>query len=1011
MTEGQTNPWAAKLLARIHDPAEKALVLLRDPAGHEGGTTAALRERLADATAGIDRDLIRRADQWAAAADRPQFATKESGQFPEWAKVRFHQEGELTHPLGGDRVQLADLGADVGVEPLKALSLDHFDRLIHRTASGVIEPQRTSLAFWRFGPNLPAPEINALWRLLPADTRVPDHTIWEHLELTSAFAGAFAADPNDWPALLQVSIGPVQSFIARARRTSDLWAGSHMLATFAFEAMRPILERYGPDAFILPQLRGVPEVDRWLRDEQDIDGSLFDACAWTKRTSEANPLFVAALPNRFLAIVPASICEDLGHEIREHVQRFAQDQAFRAVREVYRILGEDPDAASRNPISDQLAEQFADFPDVTWSTVDWRLAGDRRHVPADPPLREALATFHPEETQTAPGLFGTALWRLCHQTDGRGFLDPNPGTVYPAIYELGDRALAAAKQTRAFEPLSQEGYRASLSPDLEWLTEDRAQLELTPRQRREADTLWMRVSRTMPSLAQPGEHLSAIYALKRVWPRLMGERYRIEDDAGDDAPIRRRVVSTHTLAFAPDLRRLIDDSTSRSRLMETSTGKQALTAKQATLPRRLHSRIGQDSDLAWLRNLPRYLDDQRDKLDSDDPDRRQQGEMALAQAEANLREALGQTGERYYAVVLMDGDRMGAWLSGTHQDQQVELGRVLHSKVAHGLRTQARELHEYVEAERPGSPSRHAAISDALNGFALGLAQPIVEEVCTGQLIYAGGDDLMAMCASEDILRLMGLLRLSYSGIRPSGAVARLGLGRPQDATTNLDLSQGYARTSGPPFETALHRTTLRRMMGPRATASMGVVLAHAMTPLDHVLSEVRAAESAAKSVGRDAFAVKVLKRSGGQSTLPLPFGFAAKTSGEIPPVSETPFGRFQELVTFLAQSAVSRRAAYQVQAWLPRLPTPDAFEGNAAAYRDMLARTLGYQFRRQVSPGLDDGQASEAAERAAAGIAHMPGVSIDGLAGRLHEMLTVAEFLARPARMPGLQASTGDSA
>src|SRR5690625_6066234 len=38
--------WKTKLAARIHDPAEKALVLLRDPAGHEGGTSLALKRLL-----------------------------------------------------------------------------------------------------------------------------------------------------------------------------------------------------------------------------------------------------------------------------------------------------------------------------------------------------------------------------------------------------------------------------------------------------------------------------------------------------------------------------------------------------------------------------------------------------------------------------------------------------------------------------------------------------------------------------------------------------------------------------------------------------------------------------------------------------------------------------------------------------------------------------------------------------------------------------------------------------
>lgn len=86
--------WRTKLAARIHDPAEKAQVLLRDPAGHENGTSKVLTRLLGlgELPAHIDPDnaevlstvlfkkglppeiykTVQRADWWAAAADRPQ---------------------------------------------------------------------------------------------------------------------------------------------------------------------------------------------------------------------------------------------------------------------------------------------------------------------------------------------------------------------------------------------------------------------------------------------------------------------------------------------------------------------------------------------------------------------------------------------------------------------------------------------------------------------------------------------------------------------------------------------------------------------------------------------------------------------------------------------------------------------------------------------------------------------------------------------------------------------------
>ncbi len=286
MTNDRDTLWQTKLHARLHDPAEKALVLLRDPEGHEGGSSRVLHrllgfQRIETETLDPDNDevlhralfkqgipaamydTVRRADWWAAAADRPQWPMQEftvaggekAYRVAPGSQVRWTRQPVLIHPLTGAEFDLKTLG-DTEIGDLKSRCFEHMSALIQRTTEGEIDWGRTLFTLWRFGPGLREDEdsgtLGALWPLLPADTRIPYHSIWDHLDLTSAFAGAFAADPQGDVALLTLSIGPVQSFIAAARSTSDLWAGSHLLARLAWEAIKPVCEALGPDAILFP---------------------------------------------------------------------------------------------------------------------------------------------------------------------------------------------------------------------------------------------------------------------------------------------------------------------------------------------------------------------------------------------------------------------------------------------------------------------------------------------------------------------------------------------------------------------------------------------------------------------------------------------------------------------------------------------------------------------------------------------------------------------------------------
>lgn len=98
--------------------------------------------------------------------------------------------------------------------------------------------------------------------------------------------------------ILNFSLGPVQGFIARARRTRDFWAGSFLLSYLAGQSMAVILE--GGGRLILPAV---------AEDKEKITDPLLQAIVSLREKkpidSSNENLKIATLPNRFQAEVPA----------------------------------------------------------------------------------------------------------------------------------------------------------------------------------------------------------------------------------------------------------------------------------------------------------------------------------------------------------------------------------------------------------------------------------------------------------------------------------------------------------------------------------------------------------------------------------------------------------------------------------------------------------------------------------------------------------------------------------
>jgi len=963
----QTHPWLAKLAAWTHDPAEKALVLMRDPAGHEGGTVKELRKVLFPQ--GIPADIkaaMKRADHWAAAADRPQFggSSRQS-----WAQVRFDEQPVLIHPLSGEEFDLKKL-AEIDPAHIKALSGQHFDELIVGE-NGAIDTRKTALNFWRFGPELDQSTLPTLWKMLPADTRVPDHTIWSHLDLSSAFATAFSADAGNDAALLSMSFGPVQDFIAAARTTSDLWAGSHLLSRLAWEGLKVIASEIGPDAVLFPQLRGIPQVDLWLRDEIGLPAQRFAKAEWARTPTDANPLFMAALPNKFVAIVPADQAAALAEKVTAAVRDWVRDTAQGMLAELLEKAGiaDTPDL----PCHSQLTAQLAGFPEVYWAAVPFSLiAADAEGKALAEQNQLAKASRPFLGNVDAPGFLGSEVWRVLARTieiDGARILAPNPGALYPAIYDLLDRVAAAAKAVRPFSQTRQEGYRCDLTGEAEWLTTDRAQLGYGKTGRKDAPTLWNAAATAFPGQFRKGEHLSAIAMLKRLWPR----RFVREISSVIGKDIGRYVISTHTMALATSLEKWIAADGGRQAQAGLLEAAQTPTALPLRLMRDLQDKSPETRQLA--KAIPAWLDD-----DNDDESRREKKQKDIA----NL---LGGKPEAYYAFILLDGDRMGAWLSGTEAGYNLPYATTWHPKIRAGVQGKFPQLDAYLNADRAVSPARHMAISSALNDFALHMARHVVEDLCKGKLLYAGGDDVLAMVSVDDLLACLFLLRLAYSGSWPDreGLAELVGvLGERGMA----QLKRGHALLDG----------KLLRLMGNKATASAGAVVAHHQAPLASVLRELRKSEKRAKTEGgRDAFSITLRKRSGGAVQLTLPW----LTPGDSWPtalegsLTDTPMALLLKLRNIFSGDT-SRRAAYLTQGWLTGLPT--ATQIGMPSLQAMIAANLEYQLRRQG--GKDDAQANAAAARLLVDIAcRIAEQRKNEPAPIIRDLLGIAEFLARESR------------
>ncbi len=778
------NFWKRKLAAFLHDSPEKVLSLL----DHE------MRARRIAGDIPASEMARKEADWEASAADRLPWPSSASTLTPLTC---------FKHPLGGAEVPLNETDLPLGVAEETSQT--------SRPKLNEDNPRAAFIATWRLWRNW-ASSRNRDFALYAAETRLPDHTIWNHLAVTSAMQGCFGGEPwkpqgdkgvADRPCFLLFTIGPVQDFIAAARSTRDLWSGSYLLSWLIGQALKRIALDFGPDHVIFPNLCDQPLMDLLLREEiwdqsSTVAGKgLFEAFGYYDPGDGRQRLLTPSLPNRFLAVLPHGMVE---HHRRGPDFASAESYARALASTVQDCLTKDIGPAVSTVLTGALGDRFdatrfsaqlQRLAEIHWQVLPWPddIAGVEKAITSLPP-----DNADPAVNYTPRAGLETMLHLASHGADQRYLQNGKPkqvGTAWSSLYALTEGCLNAVKSNRAFSAWPGRVTAGKLnSKDM---LNGKEEACLIVDDEKDCETLNARINKALdrPHLLKPGETLGASSLLKRFWPYAwLCKRHAFE-------PGNLAMPNTRSLAA--------------------------------------HEPWGDDAD--------------------DD-------------ADGNAEEP------KYFAVLALDGDSMGQWISGSRTPA---LEQVLSKQAAAVFTAAGADLNR----QRPLSPSWHLQFSETLGNFAQHTVRRVVEAF-DGRLIYAGGDDVLALLPADTALACARALHHAFRGDKELNDVKGIPADFKEGGKTvrRSDRSTPLFNIETPGF-LRLHPSATNRhgdaakllddpvsfpaiVPGPRTDVSAGIAIAHFKSPLQDAVREAQKAEKRAKQLpGKAAVAVTILKRSG----------------------------------------------------------------------------------------------------------------------------------------------------
>jgi CRISPR-associated protein Cmr2 len=879
--------WQAKIWGLLHDPVLKALHSKGRGQNSNWQDLAVMQSRIdldrnPESSGARAMQQIHLADLIASASDRGAIGSLSSS--VDYAPAADRNKGlEIYHLLSGAKLEFR-LSAARHQELVNASRGNHlteieqglFQQVIRDPIDGQDKPlfevggasdaseHQQILAlkkvFWWLWRCLPIATCNAFGDekqadlsllLMPAETRIPDGSIWSHTSLTAAMAGAltgFTVTTNDlqrWPTgkepsrayLATFSFTPIQELIKASRKMRDFWAGSWILHYLSAKVCWALAWKYGPDSLVYPSLFQQPLIDFWLLDKWP------DFKPWIDQPGDRQ-LLTAGFPNVIVMVLPEENVQaamqmaaetlreewlKLGHLVFEklHDNRHWMPQ----LNEDHKtwqgwLKGQWQTYWSAMPIGDRHQELTSNeiYKTSEGKTETWRPAQNRAYRLSGEQVlfTDAETTFLQEAAKFREEIYKKHPFKA------------NVGSWWPYIFDQTRWALTAAKSARTWELPTAFGTRSTVSgigaavhPGEDWIKEG------------DVSRLWQHHA----GLFDGREQLNATETLKRglhkVLPQLFNTLGETEIEASYPdltagvAGYLRVSDRTHRTHFQAACRAVQQTVRQEGCELQDQSERWGIPWIDASSQDLAHCRY---TNAGWLVEdvSSAKIEELESHIEAESDEQLIQGyKQELSRLRRGYRDSIQQALDRHYpsnnpsdwyVLGAGDGDGMNEWLKGTKLKPYADY-------IPSGLKVQddlKASFEVFLQEKKRMGPATHSALSRALLDFSNQLVPYLTEQRFTGRLIYSGGDDVLAYTNLWEWDNWLWNIRECFRG-EPD----------PQNEFSNQGNYWCWKEDTPPQQVAARPLFT----MGSDATISFGITIAHHSVPLAIALENLWEAE------------------------------------------------------------------------------------------------------------------------------------------------------------------------